>query len=91
MFLCFFQIDSMSERSKSISQNKTTSEHESAYTSQFAGLTRRYKKFCRRIKDLVNETERSYNEIFEKRILPLGKISETKRHYYRTKSFLFVQ
>ena len=64
----------MAERSKSISGNKSNTDHQSIFTSEFAKITRRYKEFCRQIRQLVKETNRSYNEIHEKRILPPGKL-----------------
>ena len=44
----------------------------SFYTSEFAKIIRRYKKQCQYIKRLLDETDKSYNEINEKNVLTSG-------------------
>lgn len=46
----------------------------SAFTQQFADIVRRYKYHCQHIQRLLKETEKSYNEINETRVLIPGQI-----------------
>jgi hypothetical protein len=41
-------------------------------TQEFAKIIRRYKKHCLYIKRLLDETDKSYNEIYDKRVLMPG-------------------
>jgi len=41
-------------------------------TQEFAKIIRRYKKHCQYIKRLLEETDKSYNEISDKRVLMPG-------------------
>jgi hypothetical protein len=54
-----------------IDQSKTTNST-SPYTQEFAKIIRRYKKHCLYIKRLLEETDKSYNEINDKRVLTTG-------------------
>jgi hypothetical protein len=42
------------------------------FTQEFAKIIRRYKKHCQYIKRLIEETDKSYNEINDKRVLMPG-------------------
>ena len=44
----------------------------STLTQQFADIIRRYKYYCQHIQRLLKETEKSYNEINDTRVLPSG-------------------
>lgn len=44
-------------------------------TQEFSRIIRRYKKHCIYIKRLLEETDRSYNEIYEKRVLTPGVLN----------------
>ena len=44
----------------------------SPFTQEFAKIIRRYKKHCQYIKRLLEDTNKSYDEIYEKRVLTLG-------------------
>ena len=59
---------------------KTIIKSSSASTpaaQEFAKLIQGYKKTCRRLKKLLDETHQSYNEIQEKRILTPGRFDDT--------------
>ena len=45
----------------------------SPFTQEFAKIIRRYRRHCLYIKRLLEETDKSYNEINEKRVLTPGK------------------
>jgi hypothetical protein len=49
-----------------------TNSSPTSFTQEFAKFIRRYKKHCRYIQRLLEETDRSYNEINDKRILTPG-------------------
>ncbi|CAF5194344.1 unnamed protein product [Rotaria magnacalcarata] len=55
-----------------------TNSNSSLFTQEFAKIIRRYKRFCVYIKRLLEETNRSYNEINDKRVLAPEKFSEIK-------------
>ncbi|CAF3321626.1 unnamed protein product [Rotaria socialis] len=55
-----------------------TNSNSSLFTQEFAKIIRRYKRFCVYIKRLLEETNRSYNEINDKRVLVSEKFSEIK-------------
>jgi hypothetical protein len=49
-----------------------TNNGPSSFIQEFAKMIRRYKKYCQYIKRLLEETDKSYNEINEKRVLTPG-------------------
>lgn len=50
-----------------------TNSNTSLFTQEFSKIIRRYKKFCVHIKRLLADTDRSYNEIHDRRILTSGR------------------
>jgi receptor-interacting serine/threonine-protein kinase 5 len=66
----------MADKTKTTIAHTNTSP--SPFQQDFARVLRRYRKHCQYIKRLLDETEKSYNEISEKRVLTPDKISEIK-------------
>lgn len=60
----------------SVSKPRATSSLPT-FTQEFARMIRRYKKYCRYVQRLLEETDKSYNEIYEKRVLTPGKFSSS--------------
>ncbi|CAF4287462.1 unnamed protein product [Rotaria sp. Silwood2] len=55
-----------------------TNSNTSQFAQDFTKIIRRYKKHCIYIKRLLHETDKSYNEISDKRVLTAEKFSEIK-------------
>ncbi len=60
----------MADKTKTTIAHTNTSP--SPFQQDFARVLRRYRKHCQYIKRLLDETEKSYNEISEKRVLTPG-------------------
>lgn len=54
-----------------------TGSASSPAAQEFAKVIQGYKKTCRRLKKLLDETHQSYNEIHEKRILTVGLFDDS--------------
>jgi hypothetical protein len=50
----------------------TPSSNSSTLTQQFADIIRRYKYYCQHIQRILKETDKSYNEINDTRVLTSG-------------------
>ncbi|CAF3643017.1 unnamed protein product [Rotaria sordida] len=55
-----------------------TNNNITVFTQEFSKIIRHYKRHCIYIKRLLEETDKSYNEINDKRILAFEKFSEIK-------------
>lgn len=58
-----------------ITQNSSSS---SILTQDFAKIIKRYKKHCLYITRLLEETDRSYREIYDKNVLTSGKLTSVR-------------
>ncbi len=60
----------MTHKSKNAITN--VNSNPSTFAQDLAKIIRRYKKYCLYISRLLEETDKSYNEILEKRVLTSG-------------------
>jgi hypothetical protein len=56
-----------------LSSNSSISKNSMTFNQQFTDIIRRYKDYCQHIQRILKETDRSYNDITDTRVLTTGK------------------
>jgi len=65
--------------------SSTSSRHSLSLTEQFADVIRRYKDYCSHIQRILKETDKSYNDINDTRVLTPGM-----KYFSLKKNFFFL-